>query len=93
MLEARMLATLLAAAFCSLLALGLAVEVGSRWLRGAMATIVAATLLAMIVAYLDLASKQLSTVSMARTDEAPVVQMVSVRQGIAPSCNCVKKSE
>ena len=88
-----MLATLLAAAFCSLLALGLAVEVGSRWLRGAMATIVAATLLAMTVAYLDLASKQLSTVSMARADEAPVVQMVCVRQGIAPSCNCVKKSE
>jgi hypothetical protein len=93
MLEARMLPTLLAAGFCSLLALGLAVEVGSRWFRGAMATIVAATLLAMTVAYLDLASKQLSTVSMARADEAPVVQMVCVRQGIAPSCNCVRKSE
>jgi hypothetical protein len=89
MLEAPMLATLLAAGFCSLLALGLAVEVGGRWFRGAMATIAAATLVAMTVAYLDLASRRLPTVSVAHAEEAPVSQMACVRQGVAPACNCV----
>ncbi len=84
-----MLPTLVAAGFCSLLALGLAVESRSRLLRGAMATVSAAALLAMMIAYLDLASKALPTVSAAHAKQAPASKTLCVRQGIVPACNCV----
>jgi len=87
-----MLATLLTAGFCSLFALGLAVERSNRFFRGAMATIVAATLLALTVAYLDLAFKRLPTASVAHAAEPrPASQTACVRQGVVPACNCVEQ--
>jgi hypothetical protein len=87
-----MLVTLLTAGLGSLLALGPVVEGGSRSFRGAMATMVAATLLAITVAYLDLASKRVPTVSTAHGGGAGVSNG-RVRHWVAPVCNCVGKSD
>jgi hypothetical protein len=83
-----MLAILAIAGFCSLFALGLAVECRSRLIRALCATIVAAVLLATTVGYLELATKPLPTVTEARAEPAPVSQSGCVRQGIVPACNC-----
>ena len=80
----------------SVFPLKLAVDLfAARW-----PTIVAVILLAAAVAYLDLASKRIPTVTMAHAgpapavsvaheEQAPVSRMVCVREGVAPACNCV----
>ena len=88
MLERSMLAILAIAGFCALFALGLAVECRSRLIRALCATIVAAMLLATTIGYLELATKQLPTVTAAHAEPAPVSQSVCVRRGVVPACNC-----
>jgi hypothetical protein len=86
--ETLMLAILVIAGFCSLFALGLAVECRSRSIRALCATIVAAMLLTATIGYLELATKRLPTATEAHAEPAPVSQSACVRQGVAPACNC-----
>jgi hypothetical protein len=89
MLEMPMLAILAIAGFCSLFALGVAVECrSSRLIRALCATFVASVLLATTIGYLELATKRLPTVAEAHAESAPVSQSMCVRQGVAPACNC-----
>ena len=90
MLETPTLATFAIGGFCALLALGLSVEARSRSFRGAMATIVAVILLAAAVAYLDLASKRIPTVTMAHAGPAPAVSVAHEEQAPVSQMVCVR---